>query len=74
VFISPRRLMSRPIWRFISRERKDNCPARSWLIIFSGGMRLFPRRSICLICAAPNPVVLPKILSIAVFPFQLHKA
>jgi hypothetical protein len=69
VFISPLRLMSRPIWRFISRERKDNCRARSWLIIFSGGMRLFPKRSICLVCALPNPFVFPKILLIAVLPF-----
>ena len=68
VFISPRRLISRPIWRLISRERRDNCRARSWLIIFSGAMRLSPRRSICLICAAPNPVVLPVILLIVGSP------
>jgi hypothetical protein len=72
VLISPLRLMSKPICRFISRERNDNCRARSWLIIFSGGMPLRQRRSICLICAARSPVVFPKILLIAVFPFNLY--
>ena len=67
--ISPLRLMSRPICRLISREIKDNCRARSLLIIFSGGMPLWPRRSICFICAARSPFVFPKILLIAVSPF-----
>ena len=72
VFISPRRLISRPIWRLISREKRDNCSARSWLIIFSGGIRLLPRRSICLMCAAPKPVVFPVILLIVGNPFQFN--
>jgi hypothetical protein len=66
--------MSRPICLFVSRERKDNCFARSWLIINSGGMRLCRKRSICLICAAPNPAVFPKILLIAVFPVRMRLA
>ena len=68
VVISPLRLISRPIWRLISRERKDSCRARSWLMIVSGGIPLWPRRSICLIWAAPSPAVFPNILLIAVFP------
>jgi len=39
-------------------------------MITSGGMRLSPRRSICLIWAAPKPVVFPVILFMVVSPFQ----
>ena len=60
--ISPLRLMSSPICRLISREREDIWRARSLVIMFSGDMPLWPRRSSCLICAARNPVVFPEIL------------
>jgi len=70
LLISPLRLISKPICRLISLEIADNWRARSLVIIFSGGIPLYPRRSSCLMCAAFNPVAFPEILLITEDPLK----
>ena len=73
VLISPLRLISTPICRLISRERKLNLRDNSGVIISSGAMPLRYRYSICLICAAPRPAILPKILLMGSLPNSPHQ-
>jgi len=70
-WISPRLLISRPICRLISRDRKQSCRDNSGVMTSAGAMFFLCRRSNCLICPAPSPVMLPESLLMAVFPHLL---